>query len=58
MEFLIFYYFFSVLYMIGYVDFGDIDGVGLTVLEILALLIFAPLVFPINLGCAIHEIHN
>lgn len=58
MELLIFYYIFSVLFMIGYADFGDIDGVGLTILGILALLIFAPICFPINLGIAVYEIHN
>lgn len=58
MELLIFYYFFSVLYMIGYVNFRDLDGVGLTILVILALLILSPLFFPMNLGCAVREIHN
>ena len=58
MELLIFYYVFSVLFMIGYADFGELDSVGLTVLAILALLIFAPILFPINLGCTIYEIRN
>ena len=58
MELLIFYYVFSVLFMIGYADFGELDSVGITVLAILALLIFAPILFPMNLGCAIHEIRN
>ena len=48
----------SVLFMIGYADFGELDSVGITVLAILALLIFAPILFPMNLGCAIHEIRN
>lgn len=59
MELLIFYYVFSVLFEIGYADFfRELDSVGLTVLAILALLIFAPISFPINLGIAIHEIGN
>jgi len=58
MAFLIFYYIFSVLFMIGYVDFNDISGTnaGFVILALLALLIFAPILFPINLGYAIHKI--
>lgn len=56
MELLIFYYVFSVFFMIGYVDFKDIDGVGLSILAIVALLILAPIFFPINLGTAVHDI--
>lgn len=58
MELLIFYYIFSVLFMIGYADFGDIDGVGLTILAILALLIFAPIFFPMNLGTTVRKIRE
>ncbi len=58
MELLIFYYVFSLLFMIGYVDFGDLDSDGMIILVILALLIFSPILFPMNLGCAIHKIRN
>jgi len=44
--------------MIGYVDFGDLDSDGMIILVILALLIFSPILFPMNLGCAIHKIRN
>ena len=54
--FLIFYYCFSVLFMIGYVDFDELDGFWCCVLGIAALFIFAPLVFPFNLGAVIGKI--
>ena len=56
--FLIFYYCFSVLFMIGYVDFDELDGFWYWVLGITALFILAPLVFPFNLGAATRKICN
>jgi len=41
--------------MIGYVDFKDIRGID-SILVILAILILAPILFPINLGYAINKI--
>jgi len=55
-EFLIFYYFFSLFFMIGYVDFRDLNGIGDYILGIVALLILAPIFSPINLGYAIRKI--
>lgn len=57
-EFLIFYYCFSVLFMIGFVDFDDIDGVGVGIVAIILMLVLAPLLFPINFGCVIHETYK
>lgn len=56
MELLIFYYVFSVFFMIGYADFKELDGVGLYILGIVAVLILAPIFFPISLGTAVHDI--
>ena len=50
--FLIFYYCFSVLFMIGYVEFDDIDGIWVGILAVIAMLVFAPIVMPLNLGDA------
>jgi len=58
MELLIFYYVFSVFFMIGYVNFSELDDVGSFVLAIVVLLLLAPFCFPLNLGKAVHEINN
>lgn len=54
--FLIFYYCFSVLFMLGYVEFDEIDGVLVGILAVVCLLIFAPIVMPLNLGDAVGKI--
>lgn len=51
--FLIFYYCFSVLFMIGYVEFDDIDGIWVGILAVIAMLVFAPIAMPLNLGDAV-----
>lgn len=56
MELLIFYYIFSVLFMVGYADFDDISGIGDAIFIILAIIISAPILLPINIGYAIHEL--
>ena len=56
--FLIFYYCFSVLFMIGYVEFDDIDGIWVGVLAVIAMLVFAPIVMPLNLGDAVCRIKH
>ena len=53
-----FYYLFSILFMIGYVNFEEIDNIGLFILAIVVLLAFAPLLFPIEIGRAIYKINN
>ena len=54
MEMLLFYYAFSVLFMVGYADFN-----GMKAWEIvgtcLLILIIAPIVFPINVGYYFHK---
>lgn len=54
--FLIFYYWFSVLFMIGYVDVNEFNGIWLRISAVIFTLIFAPIIMPINLGYAIHKI--
>ena len=56
--FLIFYYCFSVFFMLGYTDFDELDGFWLWILGIAVLLIIAPLAFPLNLGTAISKINK
>lgn len=56
--FLIFYYCFSVLFMIGYVEFDDIDGIWVGILAVIAMLVFAPIVMPLNLGDAVNRIKD
>ena len=58
MELLIFYYIFSVFFMIGYVDFRDLDGVGPIILGIIAILILSPICLPMNLGDAIKNLKD
>lgn len=54
--FLVFYYFFSLLFMIGYVDFDEIDGVPMLILGMIAMLILSPIMFPLNIGDAVNKI--
>lgn len=54
--FLIFYYCFSVLFMIGYVELNELDGVWFGIAAVICMLIFAPIVMPVNLGDAICKI--
>ena len=51
---LMFYYIFSVLFMIGYVNTED-DKVWVKIVIHLLLLIIAPIMFPINIGYYIHK---
>lgn len=54
--FLIFYYCFSVLFMIGYFDFDGLNNIWFGIAVVICILIFAPIIMPINLGYAIHKI--
>ena len=54
--FLVFYYVFSLLFMIGYVDFGDLGSGLVLILGIIALLILSPIMLPINIGYAVSRI--
>lgn len=55
---LIFYYCFSVLFMIGYVDFDELDSVWVGIAAVTCMLIVAPLVMPINLWNAMRKIYK
>ena len=44
--------------MIGFVDFDEIDSVWVGIVAIISMLVLAPLLFPINFGCAVHDIHK
>ena len=44
--------------MIGYVNFDEIDSVWVSITVIILMLVLAPLMFPINFGCAVYEIHK
>lgn len=56
--FLIFYYCFSMLFMIGYVEFDELDGILLSIAAVICLLICAPIIFPFNLGDAVGRIYH
>lgn len=56
--FLIFYYCFSVLYIIGYTDFDDIDGIWISILAVITILVLAPILLPVNLGDAVCKIYR
>ena len=56
--FLIFYYCFSVLFMIGYVDFDDIDGIWFGIFAVICMLISAPIMMPLNIGDAVGKIYR
>ena len=50
----LFYYVFSVLFMIGYVNTED-DKVWVKIVIHLSLLVIAPIMFPINIGYYIRK---
>ena len=56
--FLIFYYCFSVLFMIGYVEFDELDGILVGILAVITILMFAPIMVPINIGDAMCKIYK
>lgn len=56
--FLIFYYCFSILFMIGYVEFDELDDIWVVILAVEAILIFAPIMMPVNLGDAVSIIYR
>ena len=58
MELLIFYYIFSVLFMIGYVDWKEVAdySVAMVIGVTLGMLVVAPIMFPINLGSIIGKV--
>lgn len=53
-DILIFYYIFSVLFMIGYVDWTD-EPIWLKIILYIGLFIMSPIMFPINIGYYIHK---
>ena len=54
MEILLFYYIFSVLFMVGYVDINGLKIWKIVVIYLLTLII-APIVVPINIGYYIYQ---
>ena len=50
----IFYYIFSVLFMIGYVDDAG-EPIWIKIVLYILLFIISPIMFPINIGYYIHE---
>lgn len=54
MGLLLFYYIFSVLFMIGYIDFSDMKMSSI-IGTCLIMLIIAPVALPINIGYYIHK---
>ena len=52
--FLIFYYIFSVLFMLGYGEFKDCKGL-LAFLAVILVILAAPVMMPINLGYYINK---
>lgn len=53
-DILIFYYIFSVLFMIGYVDDTG-EPIWLKIVLYIALFIISPIMFPINVGYYIRK---
>jgi len=56
--FCIAYYVFSVYFMAGYLSETDEENPWITLLSVVLGLLFAPILFPINLGKAIKYIVN
>ena len=54
MEILLFYYIFSVLFMVGYVNTNSMKAWQIVVVSLL-MLIIAPIVVPINIGYYIYQ---
>lgn len=50
----VFYYIFSVLFMIGYVDTGG-ETIFSKLFIYFIVLIIAPIMFPINVGCYVYK---
>ena len=53
--FFIFYLIFSVFFMLGYADFSLLNGCWEVILAIILAIIFAPIMFPYNLGAYIYK---
>ena len=53
-DFLIFYYFFSVLFQLGYIDYTS-TTIFQKILLVLIAVILAPVLVPFNLGCYVHD---
>lgn len=53
-DILIFYYIFSVLFMIGYVDWTD-ESIWLKIILYIGLFIMSPIMLPINIGYYIYK---
>lgn len=53
-DFLIFYYFFSVLFQLGYINY-DSTTIFQKVLLVLIAIIFAPVLVPFNLGYYVYN---
>jgi hypothetical protein len=56
--FLVFYYCFSVLFMIGNIDFDYINGLWDGISAVIAILILAPIAMPVTLGYAVCKIYK
>lgn len=54
-SFLIFYYAFSLLFMIGYCDFTVLKGWEKVMALFIIIPIVSPFAFPINLGSCIYD---
>ena len=54
MEILLFYYIFSVLFMVGYVNTNGMKAWQIVIVSLLTLII-APIVVPINIGYYIYQ---
>ena len=54
MEILLFYYIFSVLFMVGYVHTDNMKAWQIVAVSLL-MLIMAPILFPINIGYYIYR---
>lgn len=53
--FCIFYWIFSEFFMLGYADFDQLNTFWEVVLGIILAIIFAPIMFPYNLGAYIYK---
>lgn len=56
--FFIFYYCFSVLFMVGIIDFDYVNGLWDGISAVIAILIFAPIAMPVTLGYAVCKIYK
>lgn len=53
--FCIFYLIFSEFFMFGYADFSILNGFWEVILAIILTIVFAPIMFPYNLGAYIYK---